>query len=108
MNASLSKRENNRQRWFKRITDWQQSELSQKAYCERHHLGLASFQRWRRLFMQEEVEKISAPVTFLPINLKETPRAALTIRIDERLCIEVPTGFDPNTLQQVIQVLQAS
>ena len=108
MNTSLSKRENNRQRWFKRITDWQQSELSQKAYCERHHLGLASFQRWRRLFMQEEVEKDPAPVTFLPINLKETHRAALTIRIDERLCIEVPTGFDPNTLQQVIQVLQAS
>ncbi len=93
MNTSLSKRENNRQRWLERITDWQQSELSQKAYCERHHLGLASFQRWRRLFMQEEVEKDPAPVTFLPVNLKETPRAALTIRIDERLCIEIAHRF---------------
>ena len=29
----LTKREINRQRWLERITDWQQSGLSQKAYC---------------------------------------------------------------------------
>lgn len=108
MKSSLTKREINRQRWLDRITDWQQSGLSQKAYCARHHLGLASFQRWRRILMMEETSKETPPVAFLPVNLVEPSASSLTLRVNDNLSIEIQAGFDPNTLKQVIQVLQAS
>lgn len=108
MKPSLSKRESNRQRWLERITDWQQSDLSQKAYCEQHHLGLASFRRWHRIFMMQKRAKDTPSVSFLPVNLVEPSASSLTLRVNEHLTLEIPTGFDPNTLKQVIQVLQAS
>ncbi len=69
MNSSLSKRESNRQRWFQLIQDWQTSGLSQRAFCEAHQLGLASFQRWRRIFMSEAQETSEPPVGFLPVKV---------------------------------------
>ena len=108
MESSLSKRAINRQRWFERIQAWEQTNLTQKAYCQQHHLGLASFKRWRQLFMTEERSKASTPVTFLPVSVMEPHAAHLTLRINDKLCLEIPAGFDSTTLKQVIQVLQAS
>ncbi len=108
MHPSLSKREINRQRWLERITDWQQSGLSQKAYCAQHHLGLASFQRWRRIFMLQKQAKDTPSVAFLPVNLVEPRASSLTLRVNEQLRLEITTGFDSKTLKQVIQVLQTS
>ncbi len=47
-------------------------------------------------------------IRFLPVNVQRERLANLTIRIQEDLRIEVPAGFDPHVLQQVIQVLRAS
>jgi hypothetical protein len=108
MSSSLSKREINRQRWYERIADWRQSGLTQKAFCERHHLGLASFQRWRRIFMTDGQTEALSPVSFLPVQVAAPNACSLTLRINEKLRIEIPAGFDPVTLKQVVQVLQAS
>jgi len=45
MSSILSKREVNRQHWSERIQHWKRSGLTQRAFCEQHQLGLASFQR---------------------------------------------------------------
>ena len=108
MNPSLSKREINRQRWLERITDWQQSGLTQQAFCKHHHLGLASFQRWRRIAMTEEKSKDTPAVAFLPVNLVEPSASNLTLRINDTLRLEISTGFDPTTLKRVILILQTS
>jgi hypothetical protein len=108
MKSSLSKRAINRQRWLERITDWKQSGLSQKDYCEHHHLGLAAFQRWRRIFMTEEKSDKSPPVTFLPVSVMDPSASSLTLQINDNLRLEISAGFDPTTLKQVIQLLQAS
>lgn len=108
MDSSLSKRDINRQRWYGRIEDWKQSGLSQKAFCERHHLGLASFQRWRRIFMTQGQAGELSPVSFLPVHVTAPNACSLTLRINDNLRIEIPAGFDPVTLKQVVQVLQAS
>ncbi len=69
MAAGLSKREVNRQRWYKQIKDWRQSGLKQKAFCEKRRLGFASFQRWLGIFRAEEKAQPESPVTFLPVNI---------------------------------------
>ena len=111
MNPRLSKREINRQRWRERITAWKNSSQSQKAFCEDQHLGLASFQRWRRILKAEESDGSIAPteaVRFLPVNVQEEKSLNLTVLVQNDLRIEVPAGFNPHLLQQVIQVLRAS
>ena len=109
MNPSLSKREANRQRWFDRIETWKQSSLTQKAFCEQQQLGLGSFQRWRGIFMRgEKPEASSSAVNFLPVNVTVDKAPSLALLIDDHLRIEIPAGFDPVTLKQVVQALQAA
>lgn len=108
MKGSLSKRESNRQRWFQLIQEWQTSGLSQKAFCEAHQLGLASFQRWRRIFMGEAHEVSTPPVGFLPVKVVEPSTSGLSLVINEGMRIEVSAGFDAITLKQLVQVLQAA
>ena len=107
MNPSLTKREINRQRWRERVQAWKQSGLSQKVFCEQHHLGLSTFQRWRRKFMAQEKPKGSSAVSFLPIGVVGPSDSGLTVLVNDQLRIEVSTGFDASTLKQVIGVLQA-
>ena len=108
MNPSLTKREANRQHWFDRIETWKQSGLTQKAFCEQQQLRLGSFQRWRGIFMRGERPEASSAVSFLPVNVTAAPASSLALRIDDHLRIEIPAGFDPVTLKQVVQALQAS
>ena len=111
MNSILSKRAINRQRWRERLDAWKTSNQSQKAFCDGHHLGLASFQRWHRIFKAEDTEGVTlhpAPVSFLPVKVRETVPSILTVLIHDDLRIEVPPGFSPDLLQQVIHVLRAS
>jgi hypothetical protein len=108
MTSSLSKREINRQRWRERIQAWEQSGLTQKAFCEQHHLGLASLQRWRRLLKMEQASSSPAPVAFLPVSVKEMRPWNLTVVVNDTLRIEIAAGFDPRALRQIIEVLRAS
>ena len=108
MSTILSKRDINHQRWLERITDWKQSGQSQKTFCEQHYLVLASFRRWHQIFMKEEKRQESKPVIFLPVSVKDIPTSNLTILIDGNLRIEIPAGFDPHLLKQVLQVCQTS
>ena len=107
MSSSLSKREVNRQRWSERIQHWKRSNLTQKAFCERHQIGLASFQRWRGVFAKEGTPE-STPATFLPIKLVQSASAPnMVVCLGEDLRIEIPVGFDPVMLKQVVHTLRA-
>jgi len=108
MNPSLTKREANRQHWFDRIETWKQSGLTQKAFCEQQQLGLGSFQRWRGIFMRGGKPEASSAVSFLPVNVTVDKASGLALLIDDHLRIEIPAGFDPVTLKQVVQALRAS
>ena len=108
MNPSLTKREANRQHWFDRIETWKQSGLTQKAFCEQQQLGLGSFQRWRGIFMRGERPEASSAVSFLPVNVTVDKASSLALLIDDQLRIEIPAGFDPVTLKQVVQALLAA
>ena len=55
---SLSKREANQRAGLIVFEDWKQSGLTQKTFCKQQQLGLGSFQRWRRIFMQGEARGI--------------------------------------------------
>jgi hypothetical protein len=111
MKQSVTKRETDRQHWLERIDAWQNSNLSQKAFCKAHQLGYASFRRWRRIFKVEDAKTVVSAgetVRFLPVNVQEAISTHLMIHIQNDLRIEVVPGFNPQLLQQVIQVLRAT
>ena len=111
MSPSLSKREVNRQRWRERTDAWEDSNQTQEAFCTAHHLSFASFRRWRRIFRTEDSEGVvnsTEPVRFLSVRVNDAESSNLTVLIHNDLRVEVPSGFDPHLLQQVIQVLRAS
>jgi len=108
MTSSLSKREINRQRWFERIQDWKQSGQTQKMYCQHHHLGMPSFQRWHRIFTTERQPKASPSMAFLPVNIIEPKTSRLVLMVNDNLRVEIPSHFDEDTLKRLVQALQAS
>jgi len=108
MSSSLSKREVNRQRWSERIEHWKRSDLTQKTFCEQHQIGLASFQRWRGIIAKEGKQEAPS-ATFLPINIVQSASApSLALCLGEDLHIEIPVGFDPLMLKQVVHALRAA
>ena len=108
MKTSLSKRALNRQRWCERIDAWKSSGQSQKAFCQKHHLRLSSFQRWCRIFKAQETSTDPAAVNFLPVRVKQTHASHLSVWIKDDLRIDIPAEFDPHALRQLIQVLRRS
>ena len=46
-------------------------------------------------------------MSFLPVKVTLAPASSLALVIDDDLRIEIPAGFDPVILQQVVQALQA-
>jgi hypothetical protein len=108
MEIGLTKREINRRRWLARIQSWKDSGLTQKAFCQQHGLGLASFRRWRAIVMREGKPTDSSVVRFLPVNVVAPGTANLSVVINDSLRIEIPAGFDLATLRQVVQALQAA
>jgi hypothetical protein len=111
MQRSVSKRQSERQRWLEHINAWQDSDLTQKAFCQAHQLGYASFRRWRGIFKAEAAKAAVSTdevVRFLPVKVQDTNPTPLTIHLQADLRIEVAPGFNPQLLQQVIEVLRSS
>jgi adenylate kinase len=58
--------------------------------------------------MRGEKPKASSAVSFLPVNVTVDKPSRLAVLIDDHLRIEIPAGFDPVTLKQVVQALQSA
>jgi len=71
-------REEKRQFWQAHMTDWKQSQQSQSAYCETHHLKLATFGYWRtrlsRLRLAKQTKERDQG-SFLPVQRITRPPA---------------------------------
>ena len=108
MSPNQGKRQVNRERWFDRIESCKQSGLSQKAYCEQHRIGIASFRRWRAIFIREGKPK-AMPATLLPVNIiPAASGSSLALWFGEELRLEIPPGFDSVMLKQVVEALHIS
>ena len=53
--------------WQKHLEAWDQSELTQEAYCASHGLSVKSFYRWRR--KQKQSIAPAKPLTLVPASV---------------------------------------
>ncbi len=94
-----------RSRWKKHVRDWRKGGMTQAAYCRMHNLSAKSFYYWRKKYSD------ISPPTLVPVNFKIHPKRLsnpLSLNIGSRYKIEIHQGFDSETLQQVLSVLNQS
>ena len=93
--------------WRDRLAQWEQSGLSQVAFCKKHQLVYGTFIYWRSHLRKLNTKSITQdPVTFFPITFKTEQEAQLVLQINEHYRIELRTGFNASLLTQVIQAVQ--
>lgn len=98
--------------WQQRIQDWEASGLTQITFCRQHNLNYESFKKWRQRLPADPSS--SQRLRLVPIATSANQHVAatavdhpkpLTVHIGD-LRLDVPQGFDPNLLVQVVRTLQ--
>lgn len=93
--------------WADRIAAWENSKLSQAAFCDHNNFSYSAFGYWRtRLKKLKELPHQTNDVHFLPLNLKKDKENGLTLNINHQHSIRLPPGFDAGLLSQIIQAVQ--
>jgi hypothetical protein len=101
--------EQKRSYWKQHIDSWQETGLTQAAYCRRHNLKHHQLVYWKKRFLRTETD-----VTFVPLKpddlLVDRPaqpdRPSLCLEINDRFKVEIRAGFDTQLLRQLIFALR--
>ena len=91
--------------WESHIVKWQQSGLSQLAYCREHQLKPHRFYYWRRRILKPQPE-----VSFLPVTLPaDTSRQLRTVRIllPNGCALELEGKAEPEQLERLVNIVAA-
>lgn len=102
--------------WQRFVNEWERSGQSQAAFCQARDLKLSTFRWWRHQLLQEAAESGQAKGSksqelFIPVRIVDTPSspsAPIEILLPNTRRIQIHPGFDPNTLRQVLAVLDES
>ena len=100
------------QRWRRLLQDWKTSGLSRSQFCRTRQLSVKPFDFWRQELARRDAAPASpslpaappARPVLLPITI--TSSAPLKIHLINGTRITVPTGFDLQHLQAVLQLLE--
>lgn len=91
--------------WRRRIASWRKSGMTQAGYCKKHGLKWHRFHYWHRKLEQSGPP---GPLVQVPLRLSQItqpPSRPLVVEVKGRYRIEVPRGFDPVTLSQLVRTL---
>ena len=96
--------------WQNHITSWQQSGLSQKAYCQRHQLGLSTFHNKYRELKSDMAIPSAKPLTVLPVirpvsSAHTQPPTVITIHSPHGWRLECPLTIPALTLTALLSAL---
>lgn len=96
--------------WRCHVERYLRGGLSRREYCQRHQLALSTFDYWRRRLRKEEAPAPSSrAVEVLRVDLEVASAmgsAALEVVVGKGRVIRVPAGFDAQTLERLLAVLE--
>jgi len=90
--------------WKGHIEAWQGSGKTQAQYCRQHELKLKAFAYRKRQFGKTPAKAVFHPVRIIEEKAKVS--TCLNLLIGLRYCIEVRDGFNPATLQLLLETLE--
>ena len=91
--------------WRHHIQAWQDSGLSQRAYCQKNNLKEYRFSHWKSRLTKDNVASrfVRVPLpSHLPVPIK---RGVLHVYSPNGFRIEVNEDFDPRLLKKLLAVL---
>ena len=88
--------------WTDHIEAWQNSELTQAAYCRLHNLNAKSFSG--RLTVYRKNQSDFSP-TLIPVQVKSSPSSAMILRNDKGYRLELPTSISAAWLAELLRCL---
>ena len=112
-------------RWRRVVTEWRQSGLSIREFCDWQALSEASFYSWRRELSKRDREMSSdgassmrnvpavATAQFLPVHVvsdavpDSRSLRCLEVDLPAGVRLRIPAGFDRQTLVDVLTALEA-
>ncbi|ERJ12623.1 IS66 family insertion sequence element accessory protein TnpA [Haloplasma contractile] len=96
--------------WEERISDYKNSGLSMKKWCDKNSLKLHQLQYWIRKYKNQEAVNSTSTKW---VKVDEEPKVnshkndhLIQLRLND-YTIDVHPGFDSQTLKEVIQVLSS-
>jgi transposase-like protein len=99
------------QLWLDLVRRWQQSQLSVRAFCQRHRLSEPSFYGWRRMLRQRGLLAEAPPsrpafVKVVCDHAAAAPTPVIELVLEHGRLLRVPAGFDAELLRQLLRVLE--
>ena len=95
--------------WRRTLEAWKESGLSGCEFQRQNNLSKNTFVYWKRKLMPQS-EKVQ---TFVPVSMRRGPRCPsmfgtyfIRLRVGELYTVEVTTGFDAQTLREVLAVVK--
>ena len=81
--------------WQGHLAAWHQSDLTQRAYCAQHGLGVRAFYRWHRK-EKEAIAAGRASLTLVPVSVASpAPGSVIRLHSPGGWRIELPAGEAP-------------
>jgi transposase len=104
------------QRWLDLMRRWHESELTVRAFCERHRLSEPSFYVWRRVLRERgllqdrpavQPSKPASPAFVkLTVDTERVAVSAVELVLSDRRLLRVRPGFDAATLLELVRLLE--
>ncbi len=92
--------------WEKHLSDWQASGLSQTGYCREHGLSIKSFVYWKKRLVSARVSVSLVEVPRFQSAPMVSPLRPLRLMVGNRYGVEIERGFDEETLDRLLRVLE--
>ena len=93
--------------WQKRLSEWSRSGTTQAEYCRQNKLDPKNFIYWKKKILHEPntASLVELPSQLVTESARQANASHLILVIDGRFRVEVPSGFDAETLDRLIKIL---
>lgn len=92
--------------WEEHVRRWKGSGLSQAEYCRKKIISLKCFVYWKRKLLPSELSTCLVEVPRFKAAKVLSHFNPLRLRIGDRYSIEIEPGFDPDTLDRLLRVVE--
>jgi len=105
------------QRWLDLMRRWHASQLTVREFCQCYGVSEANFYLWRRVLRERGLlsdqptptrgaRQRPAPPAFVKLTVDAQAAAAVEVVLSDRRLLRVRPGFDPDTLRQLVRLLE--
>ena len=91
--------------WKDHLAGWRSSGLTQRAYCHRHALSLASFGYWRRVLSRRRLAPSSLALVPIVVSEPEPVIETIEVRLPNGLQVQLPLGMTAARWLPTVQAL---